>query len=342
MPIQAPAAGRRQGMGHTLHVAAAALGLLAACADEPSCPATTTEIQRDVLAVRCGGSLCHGGTTPQAGLDLVSAGLEERLVGVPAAECGGILVVPGDPESSYLYAKLTEDTPDCGNRMPLGGSLPADELACVRTWIAGLPPGPALPDAGLECADGTSLCDGACVDTETDPLHCGACGRICDAACSAGECVAMCPEPTENCAGACVDLRTSSEHCGACGRTCESGQVCSAGDCSCGTQVSFAGDIQPIFDADCNRGGCHGGASPAGGLDLTAGRAYQELVDAASEQCSGRVRVVPGDAEASYLYDKLVGVDLCAGSRMPKGAAPLGPADTDAIRAWICAGANQD
>ncbi len=39
-----------------------------------------------------------------------------------------------------------------------------------------------------------------------------------------------------------------------------------------GKIISFSTDIQPIFDNKCN--GCH---PPAGGLDLTAGNAYESI-----------------------------------------------------------------
>jgi hypothetical protein len=64
------------------------------------------------------------------------------LVGQPAHEtCGGQLVVPGHPERSYLYLKLTQPTPCEGARMPRPfevlpvPALPAAELALIRAWI---------------------------------------------------------------------------------------------------------------------------------------------------------------------------------------------------------------
>ena len=40
--------------------------------------------------------------------------------------------------------------------------------------------------------------------------------------------------------------------------------------------ISFSTDIQPIFTAKCT--GCHAGASAPKGLDLTAGKAYNDIV----------------------------------------------------------------
>ena len=202
--------------------------------------------------------------------------------------------------------------------------------------------GEPRPDANASCADGLDDCGGSCVDTLIDPGHCGRCDRSCDVACAAGECVSACPEPTENCSGSCVDTDSDPANCAGCGTACDPGQVCIDAVCSCGIQVSYSGNVQPIFDADCTQAGCHRGIVPAGSLDLTAGSSYSELVAVPSVQCTNRVRVVPGDVDASYLYSKLIGIDMCTGSRMPKGAAPLSSADREMIRAWICAGAAND
>jgi hypothetical protein len=49
---------------------------------------------------------------------------------------GHPLVVPGKPEESLLYVKLTA-TPPCGARMPFGnGALPEAQIEMVRSWIA--------------------------------------------------------------------------------------------------------------------------------------------------------------------------------------------------------------
>jgi len=49
---------------------------------------------------------------------------------------GQAYVVPGHPESSLLFTKLTA-SPPCGERMPLGGgALPDAQIEMVRSWIA--------------------------------------------------------------------------------------------------------------------------------------------------------------------------------------------------------------
>ena len=62
-----------------------------------------------------------------------------------------------------------------------------------------------------------------------------------------------------------------------------------------------------------------------------------------ADQCgAGQLLVAPGDPGASYLINKLTGVGMCFGSRMPKGGASLSSGDIDTIRAWIGAGAADD
>ena len=97
------------------------------------------DVEADILAARCGGSVCHSaGEERAAGLDLVTAGVAERVANVASAsaECGGsMLVVPGDPGGSLLYQKLG-DAPPCGSQMPLAAEpLSDDDLECVRGWI---------------------------------------------------------------------------------------------------------------------------------------------------------------------------------------------------------------
>jgi hypothetical protein len=70
-----------------------------------------------------------------------------------------------------------------------------------------------------------------------------------------------------------------------------------------------------------------------------AGKAYAGLVNVVAAQCSDqRKRVLPGQPSQSYLIDKMMNVDICFGSKMPKlGALPQGQITT--VADWICEGA---
>ncbi|MEI8258658.1 MAG: MXAN_6577-like cysteine-rich protein, partial [Deltaproteobacteria bacterium] len=83
------------------------------------------------------------------------------------------------------------------------------------------------------CAAGQTQCDGACVTTDSDPSHCGACPNACAAGevCVRGSCTVSCPAGETVCNNRCADTNTSTTHCGTCGHACPAGQVCQAGVC---------------------------------------------------------------------------------------------------------------
>jgi hypothetical protein len=98
-----------------------------------------------------------------------------------------------------------------------------------------------------------------------------------------------------------------------------------------------------VFTPICS--GCHSG--PAGpdlpsGQDLTSAEAsYANLVGVPSLEVPDLLRVNPGDADASYLVQKLEGT-AAEGARMPLNGDPLPPETIAAIRDWITAGAPFD
>lgn len=100
---------------------------------------------------------------------------------------------------------------------------------------------------------------------------------------------------------------------------------------------SFASDIQEIFDRrGCSASSCHGSLRSAG-LDLRAANSYANLVgvQASSEPI---VRVIPNDADGSYLVIKLEGRQS-VGDRMPALGGPLDAIDLANIKNWINTGA---
>lgn len=106
-----------------------------------------------ILAESCGTTSCHD-ASPQAaeGLDLVSPDVEVRVVDINAAGEGcesNILVVAGDPDTSYLFDKVLDLPTICGLKMPLVGDLPPDEIEILRQWIIDLGDSSAgAPDGG--------------------------------------------------------------------------------------------------------------------------------------------------------------------------------------------------
>lgn len=104
-----------------------------------------------------------------------------------------------------------------------------------------------------------------------------------------------------------------------------SGQVYTPG-------VEFS-TIQAIFSANCT--GCHTATtSNNGGLDLTSGNSFNELVDQPSLFVPGLKLVEPGRSSVSYLFEKINSAAPQQGTRMrPTDAMSL--ADQALIRDWI-------
>jgi hypothetical protein len=190
---------------------------------------------------------------------------------------------------------------------------------------------------------GGGACEG--VDTTSDPNNCGGCEFKCatGAKCIASKC--ECPTGTKACGAECLDTVTDPNNCGSCGVVCSPSESCDQGACKCtgSPGVSFAADVQPILTASCAKNTCHAGATPAQGMNLEDGQAYAALVGTATLQCDGqRTRVVAGATDQSYLINKLRGVGMCTGQRMPRNNPPLKQDELDAIAGWICAGAKDD
>jgi len=68
--------------------------------------------------------------------------------------------------------------------------------------------------------------------------------------------------------------------------------------------------------------------------------AYDQLVNLASRAKTGAVRVVPGDADNSYLIQKLDGASGIVGRRMPFNGPPyLTDGQLLILKRWIAIGA---
>ncbi|MBL4687417.1 MAG: hypothetical protein JKY37_22665 [Nannocystaceae bacterium] len=102
--------------------------------------------------------------------------------------------------------------------------------------------------------------------------------------------------------------------------------------------LSFNTDVAPIIAANCS---CHRSGSPPAGLDLNDGSGFASLVGVAST--AEIFYVSPGDADASYIVNKLQGMQESvggSGSQMPLGGT-LQDSEIDTIIAWIDGGATE-
>jgi len=338
-----------------------------------SCVPTMEGVRASVLLPRCATGGCHDAATAAASLDLSVDDPEASLANAPSGTCDGeVLLVPGDAAASYLMTKLGSD-PACGDPMPPGDPLEQGVIDCMAEWIAQAqsdcptcgtqtcidlesspqhcgacdapcPAGVACIAGECACPAGTAACGDACVDTDSDPAHCGGCDQPCEDGlfCLGAGCASDCGGLTE-CAGACVDLATNPLHCGDCNAPCGDAQVCQAGSCGCDAPpTSYAADVEPFIVAECASNGCHrpmGMSVGSEDLDLSEGAGYDALVGVPAVQCGDRMLVEPGEPGSSYLYDKVLGVNLCSGTQMPKAGSGLPAAQLQAIADWICSGA---
>jgi hypothetical protein len=65
----------------------------------------------------------------------------EQLIGVRAKTCAQLVrVEPGSPDRSFLWHKVVDSKPPCGERMPMRlGALPSSVVSCFTDWIRALP-----------------------------------------------------------------------------------------------------------------------------------------------------------------------------------------------------------
>jgi hypothetical protein len=111
-----------------------AVGLLTAC---PGPEPTLSSIQAEIFTPSCALGSCHGGATPERGLNLTAGRARESLVNQPSPTHSELLrVKPGAPEESLLVLVLEGRAPPETDPMPVGGRLDADSIAAIREWIS--------------------------------------------------------------------------------------------------------------------------------------------------------------------------------------------------------------
>jgi hypothetical protein len=92
-------------------------------------------------------------------------------------------------------------------------------------------------------------------------------------------------------------------------------------------KISFAADIQPIFQKSCWN--CHGSATQLSKLSLAT----------RDSALAGGIRgpaIVPGDADKSRLFRLVSGLEKPS---MPIGGSPLAPGEIESLKLWIQQGA---
>ncbi len=107
--------------------------------------------------------------------------------------------------------------------------------------------------------------------------------------------------------------------------------------------VSHDQQIQPLWEASCTGGLCHGvdGDAP---LRLTAEEAWEQLVDRPSMEAPLLDLVEPGRPDQSYLVHKLKGTQIEAGGRglaLPFEVELLTEEEWGRVEAWVLGGAER-
>jgi hypothetical protein len=106
-----------------------------------------------------------------------------------------------------------------------------------------MPPANAAPLCVMgvcdhQCVSPFIECTSGCVDTKTDPLNCGLCGRMCAAGsnatpvCVNSNCTFVCNQGFSLCGNNCVDTDTNKNNCGLCGNKCHGMSMCVNGSCT--------------------------------------------------------------------------------------------------------------
>jgi hypothetical protein len=164
-------------------------------------------------------------------------------------------------------------------------------------------------DVTTSCPPGQALCGGTCIDTQSDPQNCGACGTVCDRSqCSSGVCASgqtctpdgePCNVPADCCSLLCPH---ESQAPGVCGCS-QVGGVCAGGGDCCqqggDTQVECLGGANSdrcivlkgacSSDSDCLSQSCVNGSCHSG--CLPDGESCESSTDCCSKACSISSRI---------------------------------------------------
>ncbi|KQY88507.1 hypothetical protein ASD35_13175 [Pelomonas sp. Root1444] len=117
------------------------------------------------------------------------------------------------------------------------------------------------------------------------------------------------------------------------------GRPVGEGDDPSGPMTASFNSIQShVFTPVCTA--CHSGSAAPRGLRLDAANSFALLVNTPSGGVPSLMRVKPGDADNSYLVQKLEG-HAAVGARMPLGGPYLDANTMTLIRLWINNGAQK-
>lgn len=110
--------------------------LLGGCPPSNVIEPTLTSIHEVIIQRSCNSESCHGGSSPEADLDLSTVEASyAALVGVASTEEPSFTrVVAGDSDNSLLYMVLVGQVGGI-DQMPPGYTLDTEEVDAIRQWI---------------------------------------------------------------------------------------------------------------------------------------------------------------------------------------------------------------
>ncbi len=291
------------------------------------------EYERDVAPIlekSCGGAGCH--------INQMTSGAEyttfDSLMASIGTQYGTPLVVPGRPDLSPLFEKVSEAPPRFGARMPFGAApLSDEEIDIVRRWILGgaierhLPlRGDADGDDNLNLADAIFLLGFLFSGGDEPP-----CLAVANADAAGGVDL--------------TDVVFLLQFLFSGGGTPTPMTEAEVAPCRQAGELSFQNIYEEVLSRSCASSSCHSAEARKNDLSFESLEiAYRGLVgvepfnDAA--RAAGLLRVAPGMPGSSFLIRKLTTPGPGEGNRMPvTSPEPLPEATINAISEWIRAGA---
>jgi hypothetical protein len=228
-----------------------------------------------------------------------------------------LLTLPGN-QTLALSGAGAQPIADCSG--DIAGILSGPQPGDIGAWQATAKTSSALPpstsnqsnsnggsDSTTTCPSGQTLCDGTCVDIQSDPQNCGACGTVCDSGeCDGGVCGSgktcipdgeTCRVPADCCSVLCPHESNAP---GVCGCSQVGGVCAGSGDCcqqGGDTQVECVGGANSdrcvvlkgacTADSDCLSQNCVDGQCSSG--CKPDGHACQSTSDCCNPGCFGGV-----------------------------------------------------
>ena len=211
-----------------------------------ACPANNT-CQAGVCAPEPGafGAPCTKNGDCNSQLCLQSGHCSKKCSGAsdcPADPSWTCAPLPGYPSMCQCTVTGPETCDgkddDCDGLVDDGATCPQDGNICIS--------------GACQCPP-RNQCGGSCMDTSTNPYHCGSCSTQCQpgSVCINGKCSCPASAP-DTCPDGCVNRKTYRTDCGTCGNKCPGGATCKDGQCQCPTsQPVVCSNISPNHQPLC-------------------------------------------------------------------------------------------